>query len=116
MTEHQLQKLICNLLEYSGIFFFETDVMDGLKFCGSERQRLSFINHHKQMGYKKGQSDLIIVLPKRIVFVEIKNGKEGRQSEEQKKFQKIVESNFHSYEIWRNIQDCQTFIKKIVKN
>lgn len=115
MTEHQLQKLICNLLSYAGIYFFETDVMDGLKFCGSEKQRLAFINHHKAMGYKAGQSDLVIILPKRIVFVEIKNGKIGRQSEEQKKFQRVVETNTHQYLIWRNIEDCQDFIRSLKK-
>lgn len=115
MTEHQLQKLICNLLSYAGIYFFETDVMDGLKFCGSEKQRLAFINHHKAMGYKPGQSDLVIILPKRIVFVEIKNGKVGRQSEAQKKFQKVVESNFFEFQLWRNVEDCQTFIRKLRK-
>ena len=110
--EHNLQKTIVYLLRSFGIFCFETDIMDGLKLCNSERMRLSFITHHKQMGYVNGQSDLILIIPNECIFVELKNGKSGRQSESQKEFQKIVESLGFEYEIWRSVEDCEIFVKK----
>lgn len=112
-TEHSLQKEIVCLLKLARVFCFETDVMDGLKFCNTERARLSFITHHKNMGYVNGQSDLIVLLQNRIVFVELKNGNVGRQSEHQKFFQNEVEKRGFEYQIWRNIQDCEDFLKKI---
>lgn len=114
-NEHCLQKNICLFLKLNNVFFFETDVMDGLKFCNSKNTRLSFINHHKSMGYKNGQPDLILVLPKRIVFVELKNGKVGKQSEHQKLFQKTVEELGFEYQLWRNIEDCSRFISMTCK-
>ena len=112
--EHNLQKTIVRILNLSGVFFFETDVMDGLKFCSSQNTRISFINHHISMGYKKGQSDLILVLPKRIVFVELKNGKKGVQSDSQKEFQRKVEELGFEYIVWRSVDDCTEFLRELV--
>lgn len=114
-NEHKLQKEICRLLLGYRVFFIETDIMDGLKFCHSESERLSFINHHKSMGYKKGQSDLIILLPNEPIFVELKNGKDGRQSDSQKIFQANVESLGFKYKIWRSLEDCLSFLQKNIK-
>lgn len=112
MKEHNLQKAIHECLDFNGIMHIQTDVMDGLKFCKTLQTRMAFINHHKQMGYIKGQSDIIIILPSKVVFVEIKNGKAGRQSAEQKAFQKMVEELGHEYMIWRDIGDCVIFCEK----
>lgn len=112
--EHDLQKSIVKLLRLKGILAFQTDVMDGLKFCKTNGMRMAYIFHHKQMGYIKGQSDLVLVLPNEVVFVEIKNGKAGRQSPEQKKFQKMIESIGHKYLVWRKIEDCEDFLKKCI--
>lgn len=111
IKEHSLQKIICKLLDCYKVFHIQTDVMDGLKFCVSQKSRMAFINHHKAMGYQKGQSDLVLILPNRVVFVEIKNGKIGRQSEDQRRFQKKVEELGHEYLVWRTIQDCEMFLQ-----
>ena len=42
------------------------------------------------MGLKAGVSDLIIIQPDRVLFVEVKTDT-GRQSPKQKEFQSIVE-------------------------
>ena len=115
IKEHSLQKIICKLLDCYGVFHIQTDVMDGLKFCVSQKSRMAFINHHKAMGYQKGQSDLVLILPNRVVFAEIKNGKAGRQSEDQKKFENKIRKLGHEYLIWRSVQDCEDFLKNCTK-
>lgn len=114
--EHNLQKSIVRLLRLNQICCISGDVMDGLKFLGYDQsKRIAFINHHKQMGYIAGQPDLIIFIDGgKTFFVELKTEK-GRQSREQKNFQTQVERLGFSYEIWRNITDCEEFIKKCKK-
>lgn len=114
-TEHDLQKSIVELLRRFGFFVFETDVMDGLKFCSTNNMRMAFINHHKKMGYVKGQSDLVVLKNGRVWFVELKRGKDGRQSKEQKEFEKVVKDNLFEYIIFRNYVDAYDFCKKIKK-
>lgn len=106
--EHYLQVAIHKLLTYENIFHFAVP-NGGLR-------NIRVASALKAEGALAGVSDLILVLPKRIVFVEIKNGKEGRQSDSQKIFQNTVESLGFEYEIWKNIEQCQEFIKKFKKN
>ena len=67
----------------------------------------------KREGMLSGVSDLIILLPKRAIFVEIKNpnGK-GRQSPAQKEFQDTVTNLGFEYFIWDKWEQVQEFIKK----
>jgi len=64
-----------------------------------------------QTGLFAGVSDLIIVRKNEVVFVEVKDDK-GRQSEKQKKFQKMVEELGHRYILVRSFED---FNKKLCK-
>ena len=113
MTEHQIQKSIVELLRLHNIPIIETDVMSGLQFFShKDPRRYAFINHHKSMGYMPGQSDLILITDN-VVFVEVKTPK-GKQSKEQKNFQKYVEEKGYVYLIWQSIEDARKFIKKRV--
>jgi hypothetical protein len=109
MKEHQLQYAIHYTLNKFRILHFETDIMDGLKFCKDQKTRFAFIGHHKNMGYIKGQPDLVVCKGGKIYFVELKT-KDGRQSPEQKAFQNLAEIEGIPYLIWRNLQDCIDFI------
>lgn len=111
MSEHDLQKQIIAYLRLRKFLCFETDVMDGLKFFSpKDSRRFAFIKHHNDMGYIKGQPDLIILLPiGNVLFVEVKTSK-GRQSPEQKAFQERVESLGFNYVIWRSVEDAEKFI------
>ena len=106
--EHYLQVAIHDLLTYEKIFHFAVP--------NGELRNIRVASRLKSEGVLAGVSDLILVLPKRIVFVEIKNGTKGRQSDAQKSFQNIVESLGFEYEIWKNIEQCQAFIKKFKKS
>lgn len=102
--EHYLQIAIHKLLTYAGIFHFAIP--------NGGARNLKVAMSLKAEGVLAGASDLVLVLEKRIVFVELKNGKIGRQSEHQKSFQNEVEKRGFEYVIWRNIEDCEDFLKK----
>ncbi|MBO7713052.1 MAG: hypothetical protein J6S85_05750 [Methanobrevibacter sp.] len=103
--EHYLQVAIHRLLTYAGVFHFAIP--------NGGARNLKVAMSLKAEGVLAGASDLVLVLEKRIVFVELKNGNVGRQSEHQKSFQNEVEKRGFEYVIWRNIQDCEDFLKKI---
>lgn len=65
-------------------------------------------------GLLHGVSDLIVLIPNKATFIEIKNpnGK-GKQSENQKEFQKKVESLGFEYLIWDNWDKVEQFVKGV---
>lgn len=64
-----------------------------------------------RQGTMAGVSDLIIVLPGKVYFIEMKrtDGK-GRQSKEQKAFEQEVTKMGHVYAIWDNWKVVEQFI------
>jgi hypothetical protein len=64
----------------------------------------------KKMGGKRGIADLILIYDKRTIYLEIKTEK-GKQSKEQKEFQKMCEKNNQPYFVVRNIEDLERFLK-----
>ena len=110
--EHDLQKQIVGYLRGNGILTIGTDVMSGLMFFGSNQiNRMRFINHHKRMGYTVGQPDLVLLLKDgETLLVELKDGKKGHQSSEQKYFEVLAKNHSHNYVIWRSVQDAVDFV------
>lgn len=111
--EHIFQSQIIPSLRKLGYLTMDCDVMDGLKFLRpNDSRRFGFVKQHKNMGYTVGQSDLVIISPKgRVFFVEMKNGKDGVQSKDQKWFERIVTSYGQKYLIWRTPEDVMKFLK-----
>lgn len=69
----------------------------------------------KQEGVLAGVADLHILLPGgKIIFVEMKT-KTGSQSDNQKLFQKQVETLGFEYLIWRSIDDAILWVKTNLK-
>lgn len=62
-------------------------------------------------GLLSGVSDLIVVLPERVLFVELKNAK-GRQSEKQKKFEKNITALGYQYHLVRSLEEFQGIFGK----
>lgn len=112
-SEHILQKQIVALLRRNGIDTVGCDVMSGLMFAGRDiNKRYAFISHQKAIGATKGQPDLILLLKDgETLLVELKNGKQGSQSLEQKKFQERCIKIGHNYVVWRSVQDAIDFIE-----
>lgn len=109
--EHLLQKSIIQYCKLKNIFIFETDVMDGLKFLNNQQSRLAFIQHHKNMGYVKGQPDLVAVMNGKVVFIELKTQK-GKQSKEQKEVEQAIKNRGVDYIVVRSLEDLQSYLKK----
>ena len=66
----------------------------------------------KKEGVLAGVADLIVILPNKLFFIELKNGTRGRQSKSQEEFQMNVEKLGFTYEVWRRFEDCEYFLKK----
>lgn len=111
--EHDIQKSVVRLLRMTGAVVIGADVMDGLKFVANytDQRRFAFIKHHKEMGWTKGQPDLIFIRDGHVFFVEMKNGT-GRQSPEQKEFQRQIEDAGQEYLVWRSLADAVNWLNE----
>jgi len=69
---------------------------------GDKKELMSMV----QTGLYKGVSDLIVVLPNEVLFVEVKDDK-GRQSEAQKEFEATVKGLGFRYYIVRSVEQFQ---------
>lgn len=63
-----------------------------------------------KMGVLSGVSDLIVVLPNKILFVELKT-RTGKQSPNQKTFEEKIEFLGFDYHIVRSLEEFKTLIK-----
>jgi Holliday junction resolvase-like predicted endonuclease len=113
MSEHTLQANMVRVLRMHGLVTIDGDVMSALRYLSNnDKRRMLFINQHRNMGYTVGQPDLIVLLPDGFVlFVEVKNGKAGSQSKEQKAFQERITKMGHTYVVWRKVEDAIEFTK-----
>jgi hypothetical protein len=71
--------------------------------------------YKKMIGMESGVSDLIICLPKKVIFVELKTDK-GVQSDAQKDFQKDIEDLGLEYYLIRNLEHFQQLIFNKLEN
>lgn len=101
--ESNFQIAVVNFLRSRGYFVFS--VPNG--------QRLNLLRAKLAVreGLMSGVSDLIIVLPGKVYFVEIKNpnGK-GRQSPTQRAFEEAVKGCGQEYLIWDNWKPVEQFV------
>lgn len=104
--EHQIQCAIHRFLTIEGIFHFA--IPNGEKRDVRVGARL------KEEGVLPGVSDLVLILPGRVVFVEIKTST-GRLSPAQKAFREAVQGLGHSYVVWRSLDDCIDFLMQVKK-
>ena len=102
MTESKIQYDICQYLQSKGIFAFSVPN----ELAGKDPRRM---RHFVAMGLRSGVSDLIVLLPNRIIFLEVKTDK-GRQSDNQKRFQKKVESLGFEYYVVRSVDEVEKIV------
>jgi hypothetical protein len=67
----------------------------------------------KQTGLMAGASDLVVVGPGVVLFMECKDEK-GRQSERQEIFEKTVKDLGHVYEVFRSLDEFKEKINRIL--
>lgn len=102
--EHDLQVQVINLLRnYYGLCVFA--VPNG----GS--RNLFEARNLKNEGVMAGVSDLILVLNRVVIFLELKAGR-NKQQETQKIFEKKVKGLGHQYYVVRSVEDVMEILDK----
>ena len=79
---------------------------------GGNRNKIEAMTF-KATGLLSGVSDLIVVLPNKVYFVELKTEdlQKSNQSEEQKDFQKRVEELGFEYKLIRTLNEFKEWLK-----
>jgi hypothetical protein len=95
--ESKIQYQICQWLQGQGIYFFAVQN----ELAGSNGRAMQFAI---SLGLRPGVSDLVVLLPSRIVFIEVKTAT-GRQSEHQKRFEARVKELGFEYYVVRSVDD-----------
>jgi len=67
----------------------------------------------KATGTRKGVSDLVLVTPGAVHFIELKDGAKGRQSDEQKLFETKVTDLGHAYHLCRTFAEFKAVLDTI---
>lgn len=101
-TEHNIQKSV--------VRWFKREYPNYLIFSTNNEACYTRKTYFTEAGMLTGVSDLVVVLPSKIIFVELKTTK-GVQSKKQKDFEtKIKYLNFDYY-IIRSLEEFQELIK-----
>ena len=87
---------------------------NGAQLAGSAKQRKMRMGFLKKEGLHVGASDLVLVLPGRVVFLECKQP--GRhQSKPQRGFQQDVEVMGYEYYVFRSLDEFRAIVNNAVK-
>ena len=65
--------------------------------------------YKKMLGMKSGVSDLIVLMPNRVIFVECKDAV-GKQRETQKEFEQVVKALGFEYHLVRSLDDFKSIL------
>lgn len=98
--EESIQRQIVQYLELMGIFFFSVPNEN----AGGGKGAMIRMQMYRAMGLRPGVSDLVVILPSRIVFLEVKTAT-GRQSEHQRRFEARVKELGFEYYVVRSVDD-----------
>ena len=108
--ESFIQQAIVSLCRYKGLLCFA--VPNGLYLnTKSKASGIKYMNRMKREGLLPGVSDLVLVLPDKIVFIEVKT-KRGKQSDNQISFENRVSGLGYEYVIWRSVDDANNYLKE----
>jgi len=112
-SEDILQRQIVAKFRAHGAFVIMTDAVGpALKFIADPKKRMGFISWSKARGWEKGVPDLLIVWKGKVLFLELKFGKQGRLSNEQKLWQKKIIDAGYEYACWRTLEECEDWLVK----
>lgn len=105
--EYQIQK--------NCVAWFRSTYPDFVIFSVPNEATHSKSNYYKSIGALPGASDIIIVLPNKVLFIEFKAPK-GKQSTQQKEFQTKLESLHQEYHLCFSEEEFQAIVNKSVSN
>ena len=66
----------------------------------------------KRTGLMSGVSDIVLVLGRRVVFVEVKTPS-GKLSPTQQAFKRCIEGLGHEWHLWRSVEDAEKFVREL---
>lgn len=107
MTEHQIQAQI--------IQYFNANYPNHRKCLFHVQQKASNAlegARFKTLGVTAGVSDLILLAPNQVYFIELKD-QTGKQSDHQKAFQQQATSLNHIYRIIRSLEEFKALLNTI---
>lgn len=116
VNEDILQRQIVAKFRAHGAFVILTDAVGpALKFIPTQRQKMGFVSWSKARGWSKGVPDLLIIWKGEVLFLELKFGKQGRLSSEQKIWKDNIINAGYNYACWRTLQECDDWIVNKLK-
>ena len=92
MSEHNEQVILCKYLDFKGLLYFA--VPNGI-FLKDKPTAFKIMAKMKAEGFKNGVPDLVVFMPKFILFIEMKT-KTGTASEEQKSWIEKINKYFYA--------------------
>jgi hypothetical protein len=104
MAESHIQAAIVQALQIHGVYFFSVP-NEGHANNARRAQML------KSMGLRSGVSDLVVVLLKKVIFIEVKTAT-GRQSQAQKDFERTVTELGHEYHVVRSVDEMLKILEE----
>ncbi len=106
MREAELKSAVddyLNILQNQGkVLFLRLNSGDFIEVRGETRRRVR--------GCPKGTADYIVIMPNRVIFLELKSDV-GKQSKEQKEFQGKVEEQGALYYVVRSVDEVMEVIE-----
>ena len=117
--EHVLSCQVTRYLRMRGYVTLDCDVMSALKYLPAydARNRAMFVASRKAMAYTLGQADIVCINKYgNVSFLELKNGKAGKQSDNQKYFEQEIKCRGGNYVLIRDFDDCIKFVNEDLKS
>lgn len=114
-AEHVLSCQVARYLRMRGYVTLDCDVMSALKYLPNYdgKNRAMFVNSRKAMSYTLGQCDIVCINKYgNVSFLELKNGKAGKQSDNQKYFEQEIKCRGGNYVLIRSFDDCIKFVNE----
>lgn len=98
-------------LQKAIVDYFRLKFPNGLIFSVPNEATYRNKQYFQQTGAMAGVSDLVVVLPSKIYFVELKSAK-GKQSPEQKDFEDKIKELEFQYFIVRSLDEFKQILEK----
>ena len=107
MSEAKIQADIVQYLQTRGVYFFSVPNEAAGRDAAIRMARL------KAMGLRSGVSDMVLIFPGQVVFVEVKD-ENGKQSDNQRRFQDKVNELGFDYFLVKSVEDVQKVVDKFI--
>ena len=109
VKESDIQRAICEWLDWKKRDFWRNNTSPVV-----QRDSYGFRMRAMPKYAKKGVPDIFVMLPKRMVFLEVKRPN-GILSPDQKMFRAMCERNEHGYYVVRSVEETEEALKSELK-